>query len=223
MRSAGKLARWTASIAFVCSVASTLVGAQQASASSVGGASATPASSIGATVVYKCRIASALTQSLDTVIHETAPAWVLSGKKLSLTHLQVSVVLPASLVNLLIEFEHVTSLTGALTTIDFHASGATPATLNAPPASGWGFNVPVTKNKAATITVPRSPANLGPFTTARRGTVSIKPGNFKMTTKFGDIVCTAPSAIPAAAIARIPILAVKRTSAERGQSLNDRH
>ncbi len=89
--------------------------------------------------------------------------------------------------------------------MDFQASGATPATINAPPASGWGFSVPVTKSRAATITVPGSVANLGPFTAGKSGTVAIKPGNFKMTTKFGDIVCTAPSAIPAAAIARIPI------------------
>ncbi len=204
-RSAGKLARWGLAISLTGGVASTFFGAQPASASRFVGARKTSASSIDATVVYKCKIASTLNWSLDSVIRETAPAYVLPRRRLALSHLQVSVVLPAKLVNLLIEYERVTSLAGKLTTIDFHASGATPATINAPPASGWAFNVPVAKSKAATITVPHSPTNLGPFTAGKSGAVSIRPGNFKLTTKFGGIVCTAPTAIPAAAVAKIPI------------------
>ena len=206
---ARRLARWTLSIALVTGVASTVLGSQVVPASSLFGAAVAPASKIDATIVYKCKIAGVLNQSLDSTISETAPASVLSGSKLALSQLRVTVVLPGSLVNLLIAYEHVTSLVGALTTFDFHSSGASPATINAPPASGWDFNLPVTKNKPATITVPHSPASLGPFTAGKSGTVSIRPGNFKMTTKFGDIVCTAPKAIPPAAIARIPI---RRTS-----------
>jgi hypothetical protein len=171
------------------------------------------ATTVSGTVAYSCPIvvsgSTLTTPTLEIGYSETAPASVAPDGTVTLTDVQTSTTVPASLVTELVDLLHVTSFGGTVVTIDFNATGATPATVNGVPAAGVTFSVKVKSGNPATIVVPSSPETVGPWTAGSSGSVSIAPGNVDITTKVGSstasIDCTAPSTIPTDAIADIPI------------------
>lgn len=164
------------------------------------------------TIPYTCPISvggSVLTTpTLNIGVVATAPSSVAAGGSITLTNVQTSTTVPASLVTELVDLLHVTSFGGTVVTFDFNATGATPATINGVPSSGVTFSVKVTSGQPATIVVPSSPETVGPWTAGSSGSVSIEPGNVDITTKVGTstatIDCTAGT-IPSSEVATIAI------------------
>jgi hypothetical protein len=172
------------------------------------------AATLSGTIPYTCPITvggSVLTTpTLNIGVSATAPASVAPGGSITLTDLQTSTTIPASLVTELVDLLHVTSFGGTVITFDFNATGATPGTINGVPAAGIAFSVKVTTGHSATIVLPSTPETVGPWTAGSSGTVSIEPGNVTITSKVGTssatISCTTTaSSIPSSEIATVAI------------------
>jgi hypothetical protein len=151
-----------------------------------------------------------LTETLNIGVNATVPASVAPGGTVTLTNVQTSTTIGASLVTLLIDFLKVSSFGGTVVTFDFNATNATPATVNGVPSAGVKFSVHVTKNTPVTIVVPSSPETVGPFTAGKSGTVTIVPGTVTIATvisgKTSYVGCTASSSsIPSTEVASIAI------------------
>jgi hypothetical protein len=164
------------------------------------------------TIPYTCPISvsgSVLTTPILNIgVTATAPASVAPGGSVTLTDVQTSTTIPASLVTELVSLLHVTSFGGTVVTFDFNATGATPATINGVPSSGVTFSVKVTSGQPATIIVPSSPETVGPWTAGSSGSVSIEPGDVDITTKVGTTAATidcTPGTIPSSEVATIAI------------------
>jgi len=179
----------------------------------IGGAQAAGAATSG-TIPYTCPISvsgSVLTSpTLNIGVVATAPASVAPGGTITLTNVQTSTTVPASLVTELVSLLHVTSFGGTIVTFDFNATGATPATVNGVPSAGVTFSVKVTSGHPATIVVPSTPETVGTWTAGSSGNVTIEPGNVDITTKVGTstatIDCTTTaSSIPSSEISTIAI------------------
>lgn len=174
------------------------------------------ASTMGGSITYSCQFGAssptgkgAISQDLNIGVDATAPATVAPGGSVSLSSVQTSTIIPASLVTTLMTLFKVTDFQGTVVTFDFAATNATPATLNSMPSGGIGFSYKVKKNTAVTIVVPSTPTTVGPFTAGSSGTMTIVPGNVVISTTIGGsksyVVCTPPASIPAAETASITI------------------
>ena len=183
--------------------------------------SAQAATAASASTPYSCNIAGVVTETLDLGVTATAPASVAPGGTVTLTNVTESVTVPASLVTLLIDFEHLSTFSGTVSTYDFNATGATPATINAMAGAGAAFTVKVTSGKPATISVPATPQTVGPWTAGSSGTVNIFPGNVVVTTKLGAVKCAAPSS--PTALASIPITSGSTSSSVPGTTVPATH
>src|SRR5580658_7433318 len=133
-------------------------------------AGAQSAGAVTSSTPYSCNIAGVVTETLNIGVTATAPASVAPGGTVTLTGVTESVTVPATLVTLLIDFEHISSFAGTISTYDFSATGASPATLNAETGAGATFSVSVKSGVAATITVPTTgPQTVGPWTAGSSG------------------------------------------------------
>jgi hypothetical protein len=172
-----------------------------------GGSAASAAA--GATVPYTCGVASLAASTFNFAITATAPASVTPGGTVTLSGVQLSSAIPASVVTEIVNLAHISSFSGTVTTLDFNASGATPMTINAA-RSGISFTIPFVSGQAAPFTIPASPESVGPFTAGKSGTVTVSPGNVVITTVVGPltyaITCTPPSSLPAGATLSVPVV-----------------
>jgi hypothetical protein len=180
-----------------------------------GPAAASPTSGISPTLAYSCNIANLVTTTFDLTIAATAPPSVAPGGPVTLTGVQVSTEIPVSVVNKIVDLTGVKHLAGTVTTADFGASKATPATINAA-GSGIAFNVQLIKGKSALLIFPAAPESVGPFTAGQSGTVTVSPGNVVIDAviagKSYSINCVPPSPLPAAAVLSIPIATTTTTT-----------
>lgn len=175
-------------------------------------ASAAPES---ATVAYSCNVAGLTTTTFNFTVAATAPASVDPGGTITLSGVQLSTAIPAPIVTEIVKLVHLTSFSGAVTVLDFDATGATPGVVDGA-GSGISFTIPFVLGQAAPLTIPSSPETLGPFTAAKSGTVVISPGEVVISTvilgKTYAITCTPPSSLPAGAALSISIAAPGSTT-----------
>ena len=183
----------------------------------LGSAQAAGAATLSGTIPYTCQVGAStptgkglLTETLNIGVTATVPASVSPGGTVTLTNVQTSTTVPATLVTTLIDFLHVSSFAGNVVTFDFNATNATPATVNGVPSAGVKFSVKVKTNTPATIVVPPSPETVGPFTAGQSGTVTIVPGTVTISTvisgKTSYVGCsTTSSSIPSTEVASIAI------------------
>jgi hypothetical protein len=114
---------------------------------------------------------------------------VQAGRQLALHAFRIQVQLPVSLVNQLLGFGQ-SSLSGNIGAVDFDATDATPAVINAA-ASPLPFGpVALVANQPATFTVPTAPTNVGPWTAGSSGSIAITPGPIVFNLDIGLFVCT---------------------------------
>lgn len=106
----------------------------------------------------------------------TTPANIQHGSAVKMTGFQVSVTVPASIVNRLISLG-IHSVTMNTSLVDINATDASPKTVNAanPPIS-YG-PVALHQNKPAIFLLPASPITIGPWTAKTVGTMLFKTGN----------------------------------------------
>ncbi len=111
------------------------------------------------------------------------------------------VEIPASFVNLALSLG-VSSLSGQITALDFDATNATPAVVNEA-ATPIDFGpVALAQGQPAIITVPSTPASVGPWTAANTGTISLSPGETDITIDVASLglelplSCTPSSPVP---------------------------
>lgn len=146
--------------------------ATTASAPSIGPPSATPPVT---NYSLKCTALGAIPLSIGVSAFAQAPGSVRAGHPLSLHAVRTQVTIPPTFVDLA-RSAGVTSLSGTLDTLNFNATNAAPATLNAA-ATPIDFGpVPLTEGQPATLTIPRTPENVGPWTAGSGGTIAFTPG-----------------------------------------------
>ncbi len=128
--------------------------------------------------------------SLPITVSGKVDPVVTNGQKFDLEDVQTTSVIPASLVNTALFFG-LKTLSGEVTTFNVHVAGAKPTLLN---AAGTGLKFgPVTLKSGTpvTLTLPATPADLGPFT-ASGGLVTFTPGSLDLTAIVG-ITCVPPA------------------------------
>lgn len=165
------------------------------------------ASASSASLTYTCNLIGK-TFPVTVTYTATPPASVAPGGAVSLSGFQASATLPASTVTLIVNFAHVSSIGGTITTLDLGVSGGTPATVNAA-ATPISFNVPVKVNTPATLTVPSSPTTVSGIKAGSKGTLVLTPGEIAISAKVSGVSvtvgCTAPSSVPSTDTFSIPI------------------
>jgi hypothetical protein len=134
---------------------------------------------------------------------------VAAGGTVQLTGVQLTTAIPANIVTEIVNLLHLTSFTGTVATLDFDATGATPASVNGA-GSGISFTIPFVAGQPAPLTIPSSPESIGPFTAGKSGTIVLSPGTIVITTIIGplsySIDCAPPSSLPAGAQASVAIV-----------------
>ena len=148
-----------------------------------------------------CNVLGVITVPLTVNTFAQAPGSVRAGRPLSLHAVRSKVEVPASFVNLALSLG-VSSLSGQITALDFDATNATPAVVNEA-ATPIDFGpVALVQGQPATITVPSTPASVGPWTAANTGTISLSPGETDMTIDVASLglelplSCTPSSPVP---------------------------
>ncbi len=148
-----------------------------------------------------CDVLGVITVPLTVHTFAQAPGSVHAGRPLSLHAVRSQVVIPASFVNLALSLG-VSSLSGQITTLDFDATNATPSVVNEATAPIDFGPVALVQGQPATITVPNTPASVGPWTAAQTGTISLSPGDTDMTIDVASLglelplSCTPSSPVP---------------------------
>ena len=161
---------------------------------------------------YNCTV-SVLTYSLSYAVTAsvtaTAPATVAPGAKVSVSHLQTTLTVPASFVNEALSFGAGT-ISGTLTTADITATDAKVALVN---TAGTGVAIPtltLVSGQALNVELPPTPAKVGPWTAKKAGTMKFSTGEvaatLKTTSKIGPLTVSlncAPN--PAAVIGKTTV------------------
>lgn len=141
----------------------------------------------------ECNVLGVITVPLTVSTFEQAPGSVHAGRTLNLHAVRSTVEIPASFVNLALSLG-VTSLSGQITTLDFDATNATPSMVNEA-ATPIDFGpVALVQDQPATITVPATPATVGPWTAADSGTITVSPGETDMTIDITSLSLELPLA-----------------------------
>lgn len=162
-----------------------------------------PPSTVPPVVPYtiECNVLGVITVPLTVGTFAQAPGSVHAGKTLSLHAVRSKVEIPASFVDLALSLG-VTSLSGQITALDFDATNATPSVVNEA-ATPIDFGpVPLVEGQPATITIPNTPATVGPWTAANTGTINVSPGDTDMTIDIASLglelplSCTPSSPVP---------------------------
>jgi len=125
------------------------------------------------------------------------PGGTAAGAPVNLQAFRSTVTVPASFVDLGISLLGLTSLNGQLTTVDINASNTTNGTVNAVSAP-TPFSVTLTQGQPANVTLPSTPATVGPWTAGSSGTtITYTPGTLDFSVSaLGlsiPIVCTPES------------------------------
>ena len=109
----------------------------------------------------------------------TVPASVPVGSAVSMTGWQITVTIPASIVNQVYPYTH--TLSGTLKTFNI-ASTNTAHTVNAAGTLGIKFGpITLTQNQAKTIKLPATPKTIGKWTAGTTGTMYFKTGKVAIT------------------------------------------
>jgi hypothetical protein len=193
-------------VARVATSATLALGAAGALGAALALGTASPAGAATVSMTYTCPIVvsgSTLTSpSFPISFTATAPSSVAPGGSVTLTNVQATATIPASLVTLLVSALGVTSFGGTVKAVDFTATGGTPSSINGAPAAGFTFNVKVHSGQTASITVPSSPETVGPWTAGSSGSVTITPGDVDITSNVkgtaATINCTPPTSLSSA-------------------------
>jgi hypothetical protein len=169
-----------------------------AAAPVVAGAVAVPAGAAPApapaavSLSYNCT-ASIGSLTLGVKVTGSTVSTVADGKTIRLHNAQWSVTIPATWVNKLIQFTKATSASGKATNLNFTATHATTATVNAA-ATPIAFGpIPLVLNKPAVLHLPAAPATVGPWTASgSKGQVMrFTPGLAVITVKVATFTGTA--------------------------------
>ncbi|MGO9558327.1 MAG: IPT/TIG domain-containing protein [Acidimicrobiales bacterium] len=165
-----------------------------------------------ATIDYTCAFPGIGNQTIPITVAGTAPTSVSPGQTFSITGVQSTTVLPASVVNSLLSLT--SAAQGNVTDFEVDATDATPASINGAATPIPFGPVPLKKNKTATVIAPATPESVGPFTAGSNGTISLFPGDITLvspldvggTTINATIRCTPPSPLPTGSMFTIPIV-----------------
>ncbi len=162
-----------------------------------------PPSTVPPVVPYtiECNVLGVITVPLTVSTFAQAPGSVHAGRPLNLHAVRSKVEIPASFVDLALSLG-VSSLSGQFSALDFDATNATPSVVNEA-ATPIDFGpVALVQGQPATITVPRTPATVGPWTAANTGTISLSPGETDLTFDIVSLglelplACTPSSPVP---------------------------
>ena len=128
---------------------------------------------------YSCTVPIIGTLPLTVSISAQAPESAHAGSPVSLHAVRGEIALPTNLVNLALAFG-ITSLSGQVTTLDFDATNATPTAVNAAPTPLNFGPIPLVENQPATLTIPDTPATVGPWTAGNSGGIAFTPGEINL-------------------------------------------
>jgi hypothetical protein len=149
------------------------------------------------TYTMDCAVPIIGTLPLQVSIFATAPGSVQAGRSVSLHAVRSTVAIPASLVDLALEFG-ITTLSGTISTVDFDATNATPAVLNSLSAPASFGPITLVEGQPATFQVPSTPQTVGPWTAGSSGnTITYTPGEVDLTVLL-SFSCTPVSPAPLA-------------------------
>ena len=149
----------------------------------------------------ECDVLGVITVPLTVGTFAQAPGSVLAGRPLNLHAVRSRVEIPASFVNLSLSLG-VSSLSGQITTLDFDATNATPSVVNEAVTPIDFGPVALVQGQPATITVPNTPATVGPWTAGNTRTINVSPGETDMTIDIASLglelalSCTPSSPVP---------------------------
>ena len=155
-----------------------LVAGALGSAGAAGAAGAAGTSTKSYTYVCTLPALHTAKETLPVEFTANAPAIVTPGKTLSVTGVTASVSISKTLANLFITDIHAKSVSGTFKTVDFSATTATPASINAatPPLTFGPITPVMTQPINMTVPYPPAPpATLGPWTAGASGTVAVTP------------------------------------------------
>jgi hypothetical protein len=158
-----RLTRWAG-----CSV---LVAATAVGLNALGSGVA-PAGAVSASGIYRCST-TGITLSFPVSVPGKTPKTVAPGAKVVVKDVQATITIPASAVSLLtLGSSQGLTVTGKATTIDIHATDATPATVNAA-AQPMSFGpYTLSSSKSLVIRFPATPISVGTWVAGKKGTMT---------------------------------------------------
>jgi hypothetical protein len=147
-----------------------------------------------------CSVLGIINFPVTVTTFAAVPGGTSAGGTVNLQAFRSTVTVPASFVDLGISLLGLTSLNGQLTTVDINATNTTNGTVNAVPTPE-PFSVTLTEGQPANVTLPTTPATVGPWTAGNIGTITYTPGELAFSVSaLGlsiPIVCTPESPAPA--------------------------
>ncbi len=161
------------------------------SASAVGGLPSGAVAPAPVSVSYTCSLPGLGSYTGAVNVAANIPATVKLKGKVTLTGVQMSVTVPASLVNEAISFG-LTKVSGTVTTADITATDATVPTVNATATPKAFGPVKLVANQPLTVKFPKSPARVGTWSPAGPGTMTFSTGDVAISA-FGQTVSCSPA------------------------------
>lgn len=150
------------------------------------------------TYTSNCSVLGIITFPVTVTTFAAVPGATPAGGSVDLYAFRSTVTVPASFVDLGIAFLGLTSLDGQLTTVDINATNTTNGPVNATPTP-IPFSVTLTEGQPANVTLPSTPATVGPWTAGSSGTITYTPGELAFSVSaLGlsiPIVCTPESPV----------------------------
>ncbi len=141
-------------------------------------ATASPHVSVAAT--YSCAVPVAGAVPFTATIAGSTPASVPAGSTISVTGYQMTLVMPAALVDELVALG-ASTVSGDVTVEDVDVTSATPSSLNAA-STPLPFSATLTEGQPASF--PIGAVTAGPFTAGSYGTATVAPGALTFTGTF---------------------------------------